>query len=117
VHLANLGVDASRFLHRVLDTFDIGDLGSDMKVQQLQRVYHLKFAKESNAFEHFGRSQPELGGFAARRRPLARTLRIKLRANSDPRLEPRLLGPPHDHLELVELLDDDYHALAYLDSH
>ena len=72
-HLMDLGVDARGFFHRVLDALDVRQLRSDVKVQQPQHVDALGFFHLTDDFEEFRRRQAELGSFAARFLPAART--------------------------------------------
>ena len=54
--LAQLGVDAGAFLDRVLDGLDVGDLGADVEMQELDAVAHARRAKVSTAPRSSARS-------------------------------------------------------------
>ena len=49
----NLGVHSSRFLHRVLHPFDVGDLRANMEMEQLEILFFFVFSQQSNALDDF----------------------------------------------------------------
>ena len=51
LHLVDLRVNARRFLHRILDALDIGELRADMEVEQLQHVHAIGFFETPDHFQ------------------------------------------------------------------
>ena len=61
----NFRIDARRFLHRILDALDVGELRTNVKVKQSQHVDAAGVFKAIDDFQQFRGSQSELGGFTS----------------------------------------------------
>ena len=71
LHLIDLGINTRRFFHSVLDALDVGQLRSNVEMQQLEHVDATGFFETTNNFEHLCRRQAKLGSFAAGLLPAA----------------------------------------------
>ena len=99
--------DARGLAQRVLVRADRGDLRADVEVQQLEAVEHVAGAQLIDRIDDLAGRQAELRFVAGRIDPLARALRLQLRADSDVRPNAELARHFHDELDLVEAVDHD----------
>src|SRR5208337_967470 len=76
-HFAELGVKTGGFLHCPLDNEDVGHLGTDMKVQQLETVGKVFGLEHFGSDEQFGGAEAELGILSGALGPTARTFALQ----------------------------------------
>ena len=84
-HLPDLGIGPGGLLHRVLDPFDIGELRTDVEMEQPQHVDPACLLEPADDLQDLGRRQAEFCGLAAGLFPFARAFRVKFYANADHR--------------------------------
>ncbi len=104
--LEQLRVVHRRLANGALDRQDVGDLRSDVEVEELERRLHLRFAQDFDRFEDFCSRKAELRVLAAGCRPLARALGQKPHADSDPRHDVHLGRDFRDRAQLRQFLGD-----------
>ncbi|MOA02299.1 hypothetical protein D3C78_1217450 [compost metagenome] len=72
--LVQFNVETCRLAHAGSDIADIGQLRSQVEVQQLQAVETTRFAQGFHQLQHLNGCQTELGFFATARLPFTGTL-------------------------------------------
>ena len=112
--LDELDVDARRLVQRALDDADVGDLAAEVKVQQLEAVFHAARLQFFEPAENLADGQAELRPVAARRLPAAAAPRRELDAHADRRPDADLLRVFENQVQLGVFLDDRDDAPADL---
>src|ERR1043165_9983283 len=111
--LVNLRVHASRFLHRILDALDVGELRTDMEVKELQHVHAIGFLQTADHLQKLGSSQTKLRGLATGFFPATGAFRVELHAHAEHRQRAFVtLDDVENVIQLVELLDHDHDPLS-----
>ena len=95
-HLVEFGVKARSLLHCFFDGQNVGHLGANVKVQQLEAMDQVFGFEQSGGRQQFGRTQAELGIFAAAFRPAPHAFAEETRTNAQQRLHAELSGHGDD---------------------
>src|SRR5208337_797869 len=102
------------FLHCPLDNEDVGHLGTDMKVQQLETVGKVFGLEHFGSDEQFGGAEAELGILSGALGPTARTFALQAHADAHQGLDADLPGNADDLPQFLKLLDNHDDFLAQL---
>jgi hypothetical protein len=113
----DFGIDSRGFFHRVLHAFDVGNLRTDVKMQQIEPVVHSSLFEHAETIQDFRSRQTELGRLPSRGRPLAHPSRIQFRPQSDQWADSGLLRSANEHLQFVQFFDHHHHTLSEAGSH
>ena len=113
-HLLNLHVELRDFAKAALDVTNVGNLATQVEVDELHAVFHLLLLDVVQCFQQFGTVQAELAVVSAGFFPLAATGAGKLDADADIRTHADATGQFYHQVEFVHLLDDDENLLAHL---
>ena len=111
-HRAQFGVEARQLLQAALDEADVGDLRSQMAVDQLHDAELAGRGQLVDDLHELGGAQAELRLLAAGLRPAAAALGAQLDAHPAFGLHAHLLRDLQQHVELADLLDDDEHLVT-----
>ena len=114
---AQFRIEACDFLEARLDVADVGDLGAQMKVDQLDDVEPAGGAQAIHGFHQLRGIEAELGLLAAALLPPAVARACKLDANAGGGSDAQFLSGRQQHVDLAELLDDDEHLVSQLLAH
>src|SRR5262249_29701351 len=110
----DLCVVTGRFAHSALDGRNIRNLGTDVKMDELEAM------REACGLQHFARRDETRGIETKFRilttawRPFARALTVKTYANSDVRLDADFFCRPNRLLQFFQFFGNDDHLLAEL---
>ena len=113
-HGVQLHIELRSLAQGGLDAAYLGDLATDVEVDEAQAVLHVLLLQDLQRFEQLARRESELAGVAAALLPLAAARRGELDAYAQVRPYVQLLGKAGYELELVHLLHDEEDALAHL---
>ena len=97
-----------------LDAAYLGNLRSDVEVNEVQAVVQPLLVERLQRLEQLRRSESELGGIAAALGPFSRPAGCQFDADAEVRLHIQLLRCPGNEVYFVELLHHDEDALAHL---
>ena len=112
-----LRVEARDLLQPGLDVADVGDLGAEVEVDELEDLEAVGVAQLVDDSNELARAESELRLLAAALRPAPMALGGQLDAHARLRRHAHLVGNTQQHIELTFLLDDDEHLVAELLAH
>src|SRR6185437_1768079 len=110
-------VEARDLLQPRFDVADVGDLRSEMKMDELEHVLATGGLQPVHDLDQFARVQPELGLLATAFRPAPESLRRELDAYTSGRLHVHFVRDAQQRLELRDLFDHDEDLMAELLAH
>ena len=108
-----LHVELCRLAQGGGDAAYLGDLRTDVEVNELQAVVHAHLVEHFQSFEQFGGVEAELGGVAAAFLPLARAGGGQLDADAQVGTHAELFGGLGDGVQLGQLFHHEEDALAH----
>ena len=115
--LHQFGVVAADFLEAGFDPADVGDLASQMKMDQADAILDVLLLGNFQSFHQFDRAQAEFGVFAAGGSPAARSGADQLDAQADVRPDVEFLGDADDGFQFRQPFDHDEYFFAQLLTH
>ncbi len=104
--LVQLGVNANRFVQRTLDLTDVGDLAAQVKVEQLEAIFHSAGFELGQRSQDLADRQAEFRTVSARRLPAAAAAGGQLHAHAEHGANADLLGEFEDQFQLGVFFDD-----------
>ena len=104
--LNELDVDARSLVKGALDDADVRNLAAEMKMQQLEAVFHPAGLQLVQPFQDFSDGEAEFRPVAARRLPAAAAAGRQLHAHADRRPHADLFGQIEDEIELGVFLNN-----------
>ncbi|MNL44617.1 hypothetical protein D3C87_1672050 [compost metagenome] len=107
-------VEARRLTYAGGDIANIGQLRTQVEVQQLQAVETARFTQGFHQLQHLNGCQTELGLFAAARLPFTGALRRQTRTHAQARHHVQAFGLFQHHVDLGHLLDHQVHLVPQL---
>jgi len=115
-HFVKFGVEAGGFLDGFFDGEDIGDLGADMEMEELECLGEVFRLEEFGCGDEFGGAESELGVFTSTFGPFPGAFAEEADTDANDGGDGEVLGDSDDLSKLFELFDDHNDGFAEFDA-